>query len=489
MTREIILPPFAPVLMESTRALGYSLESAIADILDNSISANATEINIQFRPWDNPYLFILDNGNGMDVDELTCAMQYGSKNPLETRNPHDLGRFGLGLKTASLSQCRCLNVVSKKDGVLSGARWDLDNINEKKDWSLLLLEPQDLNGLPGVTDLEKLSSGSLVVWTNFDRLLSGGTDADTFFPSRMDEVRTHLSLVFHRFLNGEPNQKRISISINNQKVIPVDPFLVGKSQQIMDIEPIILEGQKITATPFILPHTSKLSKEDVITVGGEDGLRTKQGFYVYRNRRLLVWGTWFRLLRQDELYKLARVKVDIPNSLDHLWTLDIRKSTAVPPEYVRKNLDRVVHRIAEASRRTWVFRGKKEISEIVTHVWNRTALREGIKYTINRDHPLVKGVMAQTEAGENNKLEKLLCVVEASIPFNQLFVDLKSDDRLLGESETDASIRDMVLGLISHVKNDTRTLLDMFTMFSVTEPFSNYPELLNQIKSEVYSND
>ena len=121
------LPPYAPTLIESTRAIGYSLEAAVADIIDNSIAANAKNVDIYFFPIDGAYIAILDNGKGMAEEEIDIAMQYGSKNPTEERDKKDLGRFGLGLKTASLSQCRCLTVVSKQGDNLEGRQWDIES--------------------------------------------------------------------------------------------------------------------------------------------------------------------------------------------------------------------------------------------------------------------------------------------------------------------------------------------------------------------------
>jgi len=475
--------------MESTRALGYSLESAIADLLDNSISASANNIDIQYRPWDNPYLYILDNGRGMLPDEITAAMRYGSRNPLDIRDKNDLGRFGLGLKTASLSQCRCLTVISKKGGILSGRRWDLDVISLRQDWILLQLDQSQMDEIPGIGDLITRDHGTLIIWHKLDRLTSGTASLEHSFPTKMDDVRNHLSLVFHRYLAGETGQKRITMSINKQPISPIDPFLSTKSEQVMDVEPFIVEGQKITATPYILPHTSRLSKEDLELLGGEDGLRRKQGFYVYRNRRLLVWGTWFRLLRQDELYKLARVKLDIPNSLDHLWTLDIRKSAATPPEIVRKNLDRIVRRIAENSKRTWTFRGRKETTDQINHVWNRIKTREGIRYTINREHTLVKVLSSQIDKSAKSYFEKVLRTVESAIPLNQLYVDLTEDEHFASEPDTISSIRETVLEIIGRTDGKPEQVASLFSILELTEPFSNFPDVLNQLKNEVVTNE
>ena len=159
--QEINMPPFAPVLMESTRALGYSAEAAIADVLDNSISAGATRISLRFSPFDEAYFSVLDNGKGMSSDELNTAMRYGSVSPLVVRDDNDLGRFGLGLKTASLSQCRRLTVISKKARIISARQWDLDVVCQKQDWILLSLDESEYKCFPHIEELESQESGTL----------------------------------------------------------------------------------------------------------------------------------------------------------------------------------------------------------------------------------------------------------------------------------------------------------------------------------------
>lgn len=355
-------PPFAPVLMESTRAIGYSLEAAIADIIDNSIAAKAGKVQLFFFPVDDAYVCILDNGSGMDNAQIDVAMQYGSKSPTDMRDASDLGRYGLGLKTASLSQCRVLTVVSKQGNTVIGRRWDLDYVIETGTWSLLVLDEDDLEQVPHITDLKEQENGTLVVWQNLDRLLMGEVDYEKSLGRKMDDVRQHLGLVFHRYLSGEAGIKRMEIFFNGVKIKAADPFLLKKSTQAMDTETLIIRGKKILVKPYILPHISKMTEEEKNQLGGKEGIRKQQGFYVYRNKRLLIWGTWFRMMRQGDLSKLARVMVDIPNDLDDLWTLDIKKSHAIPPAEVRNNLQIVIDRIADKSKRTWTFRGKKEIA-------------------------------------------------------------------------------------------------------------------------------
>ncbi|MBU8756770.1 ATP-binding protein [Priestia megaterium] len=475
------LPPYAPVLMEATRAIGYSLETAIADIIDNSVAAKASNVDINFFPIDNPYIAIIDNGIGMDENELINAMRYGSTNPLDERSKNDLGRFGLGLKTASTSQCRKLTVVSKKDEKIVGAQWDLDYIATTGEWSLKILSDNDFLQCPHIKKLYEYNSGTLVLWQELDRLKVGDIDFESNMGKYMDRVREHLSLVFHRYLKGEPGIKKLRITINDFVIDSIDPFLTEKSTQIMDDETIYIEGQRVTVRPYILPHISQLSEKEIHMLGGQEGIRKQQGFYVYRNKRLLVWGTWFKMMRQGDLSKLARVQIDIPNSLDSLWTLDIKKSMAVPPQIVRKNVSIIIEKIGESSKRTWTYRGKKETDNSKVHIWNRLRNRDGgILYEINRDHPLVESI-CQLGGTERRMIEQLLTQVERGLPLNQLYVDLTSDERMANDSEISKNdLEDLLKELLDGCRN-IKERQEMATRLSTTEPFDQHPEILLKI--------
>lgn len=378
---EILLPPRAEVLLESMRAIGYSFETALADIIDNSISAEATAVQVRFSPYDFPYVAVVDNGAGMSAEGLISAMRHGSQDPKLKRSAKDLGRFGLGLKTASLSQCRCLTVASIQGGSLNARRWDLDIVEERGDWILTGLKGRDLSTLPGLDILKTQQHGTLVVWQRFDRLAAGESSIETALGERIDNAREHLALVFHRLLKSDKSASGLSLCINNNPVEPLDPFLIShKATQVLPEEKFEIEGQSVRVEPYILPHISKFNPEQLRIAGGEDGLRRKQGFYIYRNRRLISWGSWFRLIRPQEMTKLARVRVDIPNSLDHLWTLDIKKSTAFPPEAIRMGLCLIVERIAETSRRVYTFRGRHANDDEMVHCWDRKLVRGGVSY-------------------------------------------------------------------------------------------------------------
>lgn len=483
------LPPYAPTLIESTRAIGYSLEAAVADIIDNSIAANAVNVDIYFFPVDGAYIAILDNGSGMNEKEINIAMQYGSKNPTEERDKKDLGRFGLGLKTASLSQCRCLTVISKQGDRLEGRQWDIDHVIEVGDWSLIILDEEEINEFPQVEELKKYESGTLVIWQKLDRLMAGEINFELSLGRKIDRVRNHLSLVYHRYLMGESGIRKLKLFINGEKVKAIDPFLTNKSVQAMDDETLIIQGHKILVRPYILPHISKLTSDEIKMLGGKDGLRKQQGFYVYRNKRLLVWGTWFRMMRQGDLSKLARIRVDIPNTLDDLWTLDIKKSSALPPAEVRKNLEIIINQIAERSKRTWTFRGKKEVSDTETHIWNRMKNKQGgYYYEINREHPFVQQLV-KVDPSLKMSIYALLQQIELGLPLNQLYVDLNNDEQITNDNEQ--SIVDVKKSLEAMItmcaeKQEKCDLLDAVVYI---EPYSLYSDVVEELKKEILGNE
>ena len=483
------LPPYAPTLIESTRAIGYSLEAAVADIIDNSIAANAKNVDIYFFPVDGAYIAILDNGKGMTEEEIDVAMQYGSKNPTEERDKKDLGRFGLGLKTASLSQCRCLTVISKQGDNLEGRQWDIDHVTEVGDWSLNVLDEEDIQQIPQFDELIKHESGTLVVWQKLDRLKAGEINFELSLGRKIDRVRDHLSLVYHRYLAGESGITKLKLSINGEKIKGIDPFLTEKSVQAMDDETLVIQGNKILVRPYILPHISKLTSDEIKMLGGKDGLRKQQGFYVYRNKRLLVWGTWFRMMRQGDLSKLARIRVDIPNTLDDLWTLDIKKSSALPPAEVRKNLEIIINQIAERSKRTWTFRGKKEVSDTETHVWNRMKNKQGgYYYEVNREHPLVQQ-MIKANPDIEVSLNVLLRQIEMGLPLNQLYVDLNNDEQITNDNEQSdveivKSLQEMITMCVD--KQEKCNLLDAIACI---DPYSAHLDIVEKLKEEILKND
>lgn len=472
------LPPYAPILMESTRAIGYSLEAAIADIVDNSITAMASIVKINFFPIDGEYVSILDNGIGMDSNQINRAMQYGSQNPNECRTSNDLGRFGLGLKTASLSQCRVLTVISKYRNHIESRQWDLDYIAQTCKWSLKILNDEEIAHFPGVQKLRELETGTLVIWQSLDRMKLGETNFELAMGRKMDEVKKHLSLVYHRYLSGEAEIRKIKIYFNEVSIKPTDPFLENKSLRAMDDENIILCGNKVVVRPYILPHISRLTSDEIEMLGGREGLRKRQGFYVYRNKRLLVWGTWFRMMRQGELSKLVRIRVDIPNALDGLWTLDIKKSSAVPPALVRDNLGIIIEKMAEKSKRTWTYRGKREIDDSICHIWNRFKMRNGgVLYEINREYPLIEELSKQYP-DIRRKMDILFKQIEENLPLNTLYLDLVNDEKI--DNDTQGRAKEIIAVLEEILcYSDEKDKQELLEALMISEPFCSYADDIN----------
>jgi hypothetical protein len=466
------------------RAVGYSLESAIADLIDNSISADAHTVRVRFSPYGEPYIAIIDDGSGMGPEELTRAMRHGSRNPKDVRSANDLGRFGLGMKTASLSQCRELTVVSLKSGQLSAARWDLDVVAATEKWTLLLLDPPEIKTLPFVDVLSSQDRGTMVLWRRLDRLSAGEGSVEQALGDGMVRVRDHLALVFHRFLSEEGRSYRVDLSINEDPVTPLDPFLTWhKSTHRLPEEQIRVGESVVLVQPYILPHYSKLAPNELELAGGEEGLRRQQGFYVYRNRRLIIWGTWFRLARQEELTKLARVRVDMPNSLDHLWTLDIKKSVAHPPLEVRQNLRRILDRIAEGSRRVYTYRGRRANEDGWVHIWDRTEGRDGISYRINREHPIITSVAGRLDEADLGLFNSVLKGLEEMFPVEGLYADMASDRRHVRQrpDPSEEELADLAGQLLDACGTDKVSRSNLLSSLRLLEPFSHYPDMTRAI--------
>ncbi len=423
------LPPSASSLSESMRDLGYSLATAIADIIDNSITADATEIDVFCDlTRDNPTLTIIDNGHGMSDEELLVAMKHGAINPKQERQPHDLGRFGLGLKTASFSQCRHLSVASSKNSVLCGAEWDLDLVSSEDEWFLSILDEQEIKELPYIDQLP--STGTIVIWRELDRLFEDqyGHKRDEIVNEKLDLVEKHLALVFHRFLSGEVKQrKKITIRINGHPVTAFDPFCrKNKATQVLPEEIVRVDGMDVVIQPYILPHHSKLSESEYDFYEDRSSFISNQGTYIYRNGRLMAWGDWFRLVPKGEATKLARVQIDFPNALDESWTIDIKKSRARPPHEVRERIKQIISKITYTSKRVHRGRGQKLFEETSAPIWERYADKGKIRFELNMSHPILAKLEKDMTEKQFKDLKNYLDAVATALPIEMIYADYSS---------------------------------------------------------------
>jgi hypothetical protein len=421
-------------LMESMREIGYSTDSSVADIIDNSITAKAKSIHIRYS-WNNgkPWIAIIDDGLGMNHKTLINAMKMGSANPTDERDADDLGRFGLGMKTASLSQSRRFTVLTKNQDDYSVAQWDLDDLKENTDnkWMMNLYTMGEIEkNLKGLDHqyLSKKNNGTIVFWDNIDRIDIGDNprNQESKFNEVMMGVRSHLELVFHRYLSPMVGKTKISILINEDVLDPFDPFFSNKSEE-MPYQEFLYGNSSVKVQPFVLPHHSRVTKEEYKRYEGKRGYLQEQGFYIYRNRRLIIYANWFRLIPKAEITKLLRVKIDIPNSLDHLWKIDVKKSNAIPPVGVKEELKKIVGKIEIAGIKVFKKKGKRLISNIKEPAWERFIKENQIEYRINRQHRLIKNHLKDLNKNQKKYTENLFSTLESSFPRDMYFSDIASE--------------------------------------------------------------
>lgn len=482
--------PEPSALVESLRAFGYSLRTAIADLIDNSIAAKAKNVWVHFE-WDgaNSRITIKDDGEGMAEAALIAAMRPGSQSPLEERSPKDLGRFGLGLKTASFSQCRRLTVVSKViNGELVVRCWDLDYVNKTKEWRLLkTVEPEPLALLKETIP----DQGTIVLWQKMDRVtgLSRSDDDKAYkrFLDAVDKVKQHLETVFHRYLE-HPNG--LKIWVNSHSIIAWDPFLRSeKATQELPVEKLICDGKELSVIPYVLPHQSKISQDVHQHASGPHGWNAQQGFYVYRNERLLVGGDWLGLgFQKEEHYKLARIQIDLPNSMDGEWQIDVKKSRAKPPGHLKVDLKRIALLTRARAVEIYRHRGKviaRQNSQNFVFLWEQKLRHGKFFYSVNRNHPLVQQVY---RSGNKAELDALLSMLEESIPVSHILITNVGEPEKFNtpyENSPPEVLQSVLRSSFTALLNSGISAEDARKRLLGMDPFNLFPDFVEQFLSQV----
>jgi hypothetical protein len=418
----------------------------------------------------------------MNNDELIQAMRPGSKNPNEERGSKDLGRFGLGLKTASFSQCRKLSVISKKqDGFAVYWTWDLDFVNQTGKWDLIQYRPDAFK-----TSLDKLSSGSAIIWNDLDRLVKNlhadNKAALDKFLQIMETVKKHLAMVFHRFIeNG-----KIKIFFQQREVEAWNPFLMSDpaTQQFPE-EP--LENNKVRMRGFVLPHKSKLTEEEFRKNEGPNGWNDHQGFYIYRNERLLLAGEWLGMFRKEEHYKLARIQLDLPNNLDAEWQIDIKKSVARPPLVLRDQLKAYASKVRAQAVEVYRHKGKilqrKYAAVQFQPVWHEK-IRHGKRfYEINRAHPVIQS-LTTSQNGKGSDLNDLLRFVEETVPVPLITIKESEHPELQGqpfEATDQEPIRKAMKQMYDKLVGEKRSDDQAKAIILNIEPFNLFPQFIDSL--------
>lgn len=354
--------PSARRLIHSLRDMGYDFAQAVADVVDNSIEAGATNISIDVRfEGDDSWVRIVDNGEGMDDDQLKEAMRYGSEREY---SKEDLGKFGLGLKTASMSQCQCLTVASRSKSTktdITAYTWDLDHIERTNRWEILPVTHPSIQ--KAIRHSLKDSHGTVVLWQRLDRILGYqhpyGENARKRLLLICREIEQHLGMVFHRFITGEVRGKRFNLTLNKNPIKPWDPFCrtEAKTKKIPRMSvPLEYEGIKgsVQMEPFILPHQDDFSSPEAARHASGPALwNQQQGFYIYRADRMIQSGGWSGLRANDEHTKLARIALNFSPNLDEAFKINVAKMRVQLPAQIRETMRDAVSPIAKLAREVY----------------------------------------------------------------------------------------------------------------------------------------
>lgn len=422
-------PPHPFALIEAMRSIGYTPATALADLVDNSVSAHATLVKIRVAPPTTEQAggtaTVEDNGNGMAPERLAEAMRWGGEGPNKVRSADDLGRFGLGMKTASISMGKKLTVATraKPGAAIAILRWDLDHVT-KYGWQMLdgpdqLAEPEIARSIIGQ---DPQATGTTVVVSELDRLevrsaLQSQREKNQAALTR--KIATHLGMVFHRFLEN----KKV-IRLGESAISPWDPF---ESAAHLDTEQLA-DGVRVSS--FVLPHHSNVLDDVYKRLSGPLGWTAHQGFFVYRADRLIVPGGWLRLVSPEESCKLARIKIDLPNTLDAGWKLNVMKSSLAPPSSQLAALERIGDATRRRAMAVYSFRGERQapasasgVESNSTFFWNQETASETVHFRINRNHPVVQTLKQSVK--EPAIAEAFLRAFERLLPLEAILQDPK----------------------------------------------------------------
>ena len=360
MPSTLTMIPSARRLMESLRDIGYELPAAVADLVDNSIDAEATQVDVtaEFEGEDS-WIRIADNGTGMVAARLNEAMRYGTDREYDEV---ELGKFGLGLKTASLSQCRRLTVATRTNPTrreIEIRRWDLDHVVDADSWQLMRLSTSEVRD----EVIEPLAEGpgTVVMWELLDRVfdykLPSGRAAESGLAVICRDIEAHLSMVFHRFLSQQARRAQpLTITVQGNQIDAWDPFARTEPATFkLDRQAVSLRhagrSSAIHVQPYVLPNQMQFSTQRAWeAASGPRKWNRQQGFYIYRGGRLIQSGGWNRLRTSDEHTKLARIAVDIPRAADAAFGINVSKMRVLIPGEIRPEMKAIASAVANRAQ-------------------------------------------------------------------------------------------------------------------------------------------
>lgn len=429
-----IADPNPEYLIKSIAEQGYSLESSLADLMDNSISAGADKIEVLIKMEKEPFtLFVADNGKGMDEEALKANMQFPSNSPEEERNALDLGRFGLGMKTASFSQTRCFTVLSRKKGTenYSGRTWDVNYLKQVGKWRLIVNTQEEIAKLiqqyhslseGHLNRFENFEANTIVVWKGlykFENYLEEGNRQPALKKQITEVTSDYLSLVFHRYMERKANP--LQIRINNNLIAAFNPF----PTTIPDFRPIEFKQKTfntdtIKIEGFVLPSRSIDESQNIsIWTTKNRSLMDMEGIYIYRTDRLIHFGGWNGIIKKAPRLQLARLRVDIGNGVDHLLHLNVAKSQIEIPHDLTAAFEKYIDELKTQAEREFFNRGIRKFSsnrkKENVQLFERKASNKGTLLEVNTSFPILKSLIGELNKGQLTKLNLVIRMINTRI--------------------------------------------------------------------------
>jgi hypothetical protein len=494
------LIPHPSSLIESMRNMGYRPHTALADLVDNSISAGARNVKIEFIPSSSAragWVRVLDDGEGMSREELFNAMRWGGEGPGAVRERKDLGRFGLGLKTASFSMGRRLTLVSKKNGQINVLRWDLEGIRAAGKWTPVdSVHPDDASYLSDTfyDASDDIPSGTAVLITDLDKLRVDARSPAAEENNRSNLITTaigHLRLVFHRFLERKSlNLKFGSAQLNAWNLFGLSGVSDEPSWQKYSES---LSDGKVFIRTFILPHHKDLTPDQHKMLAGPSGWNAHQGFFAYRADRLIVAGGWFGFSKPEEHCKLARIAIDLPNELDGPWGLDVIKSKITPPAILMGDIERIARAARSQAMQRYGFHGEREAPEKseslgdagVKAFWMQIPGRSSVLFRINRGHPLIESLVQNLN--DSRKAEAFIHAFERLLPVAAIMQQpAKTTHGLIAEPE-EKELNDLLYAVrmvIDWFKQTGKSEEEAKQIALASQPFVKFHEILQKHLTE-----
>lgn len=420
--------PLARDLIKSIAEQGYSLESALADIIDNSISAKAEHVIVLTRRLaDRLVLYVADDGIGMSESDLAKNMHMPSSSIDQDRDSSDLGRFGLGLKTASFSQTRKLTVLSKprSNGKWAGRRWDVDRM---LDWDLDIVPPKRCVELAGEFDechistlgqIAGFKSSTIVMWEGLYKFQPGVSmeEKEKGLHDQLSKITLdYLGLIFHRFLDEA--SRPFAIKVNNVLVKPFDPFPKSAGLRSLGDERYGTGKQVFALEGFVLPAKA-IKAEPGIYSSPKRNLLELEGFFVYRADRLIWAGGWGGMIPRRPNIQLARIKVELGNQSDQLFELNVAKSRVVIPHNLKRGVLRYVSILIDEAKKEYFSRSVKSQKQSNTNekaqLLSKVATSQGQIVKVNHEHPIVQSIKRGLDTKKKSLVNGLILILETTI--------------------------------------------------------------------------